>query len=91
MSDTRTVPVALHGGPHDGHERDQPCGPGLPGEHLGPYDGGHYRRSHLDSLTGQWHYRWWAERTGKRQPCRAGDDAGCVGGRCPSGRRSNSP
>lgn len=33
-----------------------------------------------------WVYRWVPPRTGLKQACRAGDDSGCSGGRCPSGR-----
>jgi hypothetical protein len=77
--------VEFRGGPddgavehHDGHTHDV----GL--------IRGHYRADRIytprDGTPQIWHYRWDPPRTGLRNPCRAGDESGCGGGRCPSGR-----
>lgn len=72
-------------GPDDGHtetREGEPLTVGVVREH---YHLHHIRR---DRSTGAqtYVYRWAAPRTGLRQPCRAGDESGCGGGRCPSGR-----
>lgn len=73
-------------GPQDGHAETRagdPIGVATVGEH---YHLHHVRRAR-DSGETTWVYRWVPPRTGLRQACRAGDERGCSGGRCPSGRR----
>lgn len=79
----RTVTLLFLGGPEDGstdelHRTDAPMPAAIGGYHVdhGRTEGGRET----------WLYRWAYPRTGLRNPCRAGDESGCGGGRCPSGR-----
>lgn len=80
---THPVTIAYFGGPADGHTRPFRRDTGeMP--HL--VDGYHLVGPHpYDDAV--WLYAWRPERSGIRQPCRAGDERGCPGARCPSHRR----
>lgn len=83
----RTVTIAQLGGPDDGwtwpYRRDTRPMP----LDLGTEEDGTYVLHGHDASTDTWHYRWVPPRTGIRHPCRAGDERGCPGARCPSHRQ----
>lgn len=80
---THPVTIAYLGGPVDGAARPWRRDTG---EMPDVVDGYHLVGPHpYDAAV--WQYAWRAERTGRRQPCRAGDERGCLGARCPSNRK----
>lgn len=79
-----TVTINFLGGPEDGWSRPyQRSTEPMPDDHAG------YRLIGLANPTDTsvWEYRWVPPRTGRTQPCRAGDERGCPGARCPSHRQ----
>lgn len=83
MITRRAVTVLYRGGPRDGAtEPHTPTGSDMPPELNGYRRGGVGHDGHHEL----WRYTWPAEHTGLRQPCRAGDQDGCPGARCPAGR-----
>lgn len=78
----RTVTIAYLGGPADGHTRPYERTSGQMPEHA---DGYHLIGPHPYDAN-VWRYAWRAEHSGRREPCRAGEQY-CPGARCPSNRQ----